>query len=109
MTARARKTDPVTSWVAAATVSQKAKAGERKALYWLVKAGPWGLTDFGLADKSGWLQTSIGVRRLALARQGFVQPIGRLGVSPSGRPCMVWVATPAGRRALAKLEARTAA
>lgn len=106
MTARARKTDPVTSWVAAATVSQKAKAGERKALYWIVQAKGWGLTDFELATKTGCLQTSIGVRRCALVRQGLVEASGPLGFSPSGHRCMVWVATRAGREALAKLEAK---
>jgi hypothetical protein len=62
----------------------------------LYEAGPTGLTDFELSDRTGVKQTSIGKRRLDLLRQGRVcelvvngQPVRRL--APSGASAAVWV------------------
>lgn len=107
MSAVARRTDPITSWVAAASVSDHARSGERAALKALVEAGDQGLDDFELAYMTGWLQTSVGVRRCSLVRQGLVEATDWRGTSPSGRSTIVWRATAAGRKALRELERAT--
>jgi hypothetical protein len=47
--------------------------GQRRALGCLYFAGPAGLTDFELADRTSSIQTSIGVRRAELKSLGLVE------------------------------------
>jgi DNA-binding MarR family transcriptional regulator len=108
-TPRARRTDPITSWVAAASVSDKARAGEKAALHalWL-HDNDGGLTDHEIAAVTGWIATSVGVRRKSLERQGLVQSTPARRMSPSQRPCIVWSLTEAGRTAVYRYSAVSA-
>lgn len=110
----ARNTDPETSHGAAAKASRNKAAGQRLALAALYQAGDNGLTDFELADITGWQQTSIGKRRGELRDdllvEAVTQPDPRTGAprpvkrkSPTNTPSQVWAITPAGREAAAAL------
>ncbi len=96
---KTRKIDWSTSAAAAASVN--ASAGRLLALRTLAEY-PAGLTDFELADATGWQQTSIGKRRGELFRAGLVEvatgpdgkPLKR--PAPSGKLALVWRLTLAG-------------
>lgn len=97
---RTRLHDWSTSIAAASGV--RASAGRMLALKTLA-GNPAGLTDFELADLTGWQQTSIGKRRGELFKAGLVEvaidasgkPIKR--PSPSGSLAIVWRITESGR------------
>jgi len=98
-----RATDPVTSHEAEAKVRPHASTGRRAVLSALALYGP--LTDFELAERTGWQQTSIGKRRGECVALGWVEaftaPSGTKckRPSPSGSPAIVWAITQAGREA----------
>lgn len=98
-----RATDPVTSHEAEAKVRPHASTGRRAVLSALALYGP--LTDFELAERTGWQQTSIGKRRGECVAQGWVEaftaPDGTKckRPSPSGSPAIVWAITAKGREA----------
>lgn len=105
-TPTARTEDPETSRCAAEIASQGAETNRWIALKALVAASPGGLTDFELEAKTGIAQTSIGVRRGELVKQGLVEgkwvetgrgPKWIARPAPSGSPSRVWYATKAGR------------
>ena len=54
----------------------------------LANRGP--LTDFEIADFTGWQQTSIGKRRGECAKAGLVIDTGKRRASPSGSSAIVW-------------------
>lgn len=83
----ARLSDPATSHKAAARA--KRRTHEQLALETL-RANPAGLTDFELAARTGVPQTSIGVRRKSLERQGLVVATQKRRPSPSGSMAIVW-------------------
>lgn len=86
----ARKSDPETSHRAAKDATPRANTHRARALAALRDAGPNGLTDFELAERTGVPQTSIGVRRKELADAGYVEPAGTTRPAPSGSAAMVW-------------------
>lgn len=86
----ARRSDPETSHQAAERASSGASTNRALALEALRKAGRAGLTDFELASLTGIAQTSIGVRRGELVRQGLVAATPMRRPSPSGSPAIVW-------------------
>lgn len=99
----ARRTDPKTSHDAAADATVTASAGRMAVLRALHNNGP--LTDFELADRAGWQQTSIGKRRLECVDAGLVdkhtmvmsgEVIRRR--TPSGSTAIVWTITEWGRK-----------
>lgn len=98
-----RATDPVTSHEAEARVRPHASTGRRAVLSALALYGP--LTDFELAERTGWQQTSIGKRRGECVALGYVEaftaPDGTKckRPSPSGSPAIVWAITAKGREA----------
>ena len=95
-----RRTDPVTSHEAESKVRPHASHGRRLVLA-LLSIRP--MTDFELADSTGWQQTSIGKRRGECVALGYVEaftaPDGTKckRPSPSGSPAIVWAITQAGR------------
>lgn len=89
ITPRARRTDPDTSHAAAARTSLTAASGRKLALDTHARH-PRGLTDFELADLTGYAQTSIGVRRCELVRAGLIEKTDLRRPSPSGSPAIVW-------------------
>lgn len=90
---RARATDPSTSHEAA----RRVKAGTDKAAVLRVHHNhPGGLTDFELADRMGRAQTSVGVRRGSLVRDGLVVATETRRATPSGAMAIVWRITPDG-------------
>lgn len=98
-----RRTDPITSHEAEAKVRPHASTGRRAVLSALALYGP--LTDFELAERTGWQQTSIGKRRGECVALGWVEaftaPDGTKckRPSPSGSPAIVWAITAKGREA----------
>lgn len=102
----ARATDPETSHAAAERAMPSASAGRLLALRTLVQHAD-GLTDFELADLTGWQQTSIGKRRGELVAAGYVEAATYTGpdgdphyvkrLTPSGAQAIVWRATGGGR------------
>ena len=70
----ARASDPETSHGAAVIAIHRAATHKRMALEALRAAGERGLNDFELADVTGIVQTSVGVRRKSLERMGLVVP-----------------------------------
>lgn len=94
----ARATDPDTSHAAAAmqTPDRRAK-GQWLALQHLAMHGP--LTDFELAERTGWQQTSIGRRRGELVSAGLVERTEERRSTPSGATAAVWRTTEAGLEA----------
>ena len=82
-----RSTDPDTSFQAGANVNLK--RGRKLALEALLKSED-GLTDFELADITGFQQTSIGKRRTELRDMGLVVDSGNRRRTPSGATAIVW-------------------
>lgn len=110
----ARKTDPITSFIAASgNVEGKAK-GRVKALLALDAVGDKGLTDFELAEATGSTQTSIGKRRGELTGKvkgkqvdpAYVEDSGMKRPAPSGSPSIVWRCTERGHQVAAQLRER---
>jgi hypothetical protein len=96
----ARATDDVTSVMAAERAARHASFGRMLALR-LHYEYPEGLTDFELAELSGWQQTSIGKRRNDLMNPKYFSPVlvektEHTRPSPSGSPARVWRITEAG-------------
>jgi hypothetical protein len=98
--AHARRTDPVTSHEAAASVSKKMRANQRAVLTVLARIGP--STDIDLVDQYDRLArkldlprqagSGIRTRRDELRRQGLVVDTGTKAILPSGRRAIVWAA-----------------
>ena len=100
----ARKSDPLTSYQAAQDARQHASKGRMLVLEALA-ASYAGMTDFDLASRTGWQQTSIGKRRGECVESGWVEVATCEGIkvkrqSPSGSMALVWRITPAGRQFL---------
>lgn len=95
-----RRSDRSTAHEAATKAAIAAPRGRELVL---VNLSVRAMTDFELAAETGWLQTSIGKRRLECMRAGYVElaldgrgeEVRRL--TPSGSPALVWQITPAGR------------
>ncbi len=101
--ARVRRTDPETSVAAARQAQSRSEIGRTLALKLLsIRAH----TDHELAAMTGYLATSIGVRRNELVRRGFVQVARdvdgkvRTRPTPSGCAARLWEITEAGREYL---------
>jgi hypothetical protein len=98
----ARRTDPVTSHLAALDAARDAPTMRILALAQLC-AAPEGLTDFELADRLTRVlnrpvqQTSAGKRRGELRDAGQVRDSGLKRPAPSGSLSIVWAATLEGR------------
>lgn len=104
---RYRRTDQVTATLAAREQTpEKLAAGKWAALDALAQHGPQ--TDHELAALTGYLQTSIGVRRGALVRQGWAVATDERRPSPSGSTCTVWRVTDDGRRVWTELRLKQA-
>lgn len=96
----ARRSDPETCHMAAASAALRASHGRIMALRHLMVRPP---TDFELAAESGVQQTSIGKRRGECAKHGLVEvctdadgkKITR--PSPTNSPALVWQITETGR------------
>jgi hypothetical protein len=91
---RARMSDPATSHGAALSALPSVATNRQRALD-AHRNHPSGLTDFELAEVTGIAQTSIGVRRHELCKQGCIEALvvdGRRVTrpSPSGTPSQVW-------------------
>ena len=86
-----RATDPETCAMAAAAASHGAAESRALALDALRK-NPGGLTDFELAEITGYQQTSIGKRRGELRDEALVADSGLRRAAPSGRSAIVWKA-----------------
>ena len=87
----ARRTDPETSWDAAANALANADTDRARVLA-VHRAHPDGLTDFELAELMGRQQTSVGKRRGELCAQGLVEYAGIKRPAPSGSMSRVWKA-----------------
>lgn len=96
----ARNTDPETSHEAAKDAGKTSEIGRYLVLKNLAEGA---LTDFELADRTGWQQTSIGKRRGECVELGLVvvyldmktsEPLKRK--TPSGSMARVWGLTPKG-------------
>lgn len=102
----ARNTDPDTSHAAADDARRTCGAGRRLVLKSLAVEP---MTDFELADRTGWQQTSIGKRRGECAQAGWVAVVWANGAklarpAPSGSAALVWEITDAGRAKLREIE-----
>jgi len=92
---RYRRTDQVTAMLASREQTpEKLAAGKWAALDALARYGA--MTDHELAAATGYVQTSIGVRRGSLVRQGWAVATDERRPSPSGSPCTVWRLTTDG-------------
>lgn len=89
--AYARRTDPVTSHIAAKFVKGKlANESEQAALKALMDCGH-GLTSHGIVAWTGIHWSSISPRMRPLCRKGLVYDTGKTEPGPlSGKPCIVW-------------------
>lgn len=99
----ARTTDPETSHLAAKAAQAHFTADEATALRIHAQHSA-GLTDFELADLAHIPQTSIGVRRKALQRRGYVEDSGVKRPSPTRSPAIVWRITARGLQAAQQRE-----
>ena len=91
---RARTADPDTSHAAAAQQTPERRAKGHHLVLAALHAQP--LTDFELAERTGWQQTSIGKRRGELVSAGLVERTEDRRPTPSGATAIVWRITPAG-------------
>ena len=96
----ARRSDPDTSHAAAKDAGLKASHGRQLVLRHLADSP---LTDFELAARTGWQQTSIGKRRGECMAAGLVGATVLKRLTPSGSLARVWEITAAGREYLAGL------
>ncbi len=102
----ARHTDPETSHAAADDARRTCGAGRRIVLKYLTVEP---MTDFELADRTGWQQTSIGKRRGECVQAGWVAVVWADGAkltrpAPSGSAALVWQITATGRGKLREIE-----
>jgi len=86
-----RNADPDTCEAAANNAAEKANYSRRLALDTL-RNNSAGLTDFELAELTGYQQTSIGKRRGELRDRGLVLDSGLRRSAPSGSKAIVWKA-----------------
>lgn len=99
--ATSRSTDPATSKAAAAMQTP----ARMRDVYWIILellSEHGALNDFELSDAAKAkgmtiIPTSIGKRRLELARQGYVMDSGTTGPSHTGSLSVRWTLTHAGR------------
>lgn len=89
-----RPDDPITSHMAAASVTLDMRADRYRAVLAILAEGP--ASDFDLAARTGLKQTSIGKRRGELRDAGLVRKLDDLGVSDTGSACIRWALTDAG-------------
>lgn len=87
---------PTARAAADAQTPEKLSKSRRAALTALANAGATGLTDFELAERTGYAATSIGGRRKDLRNWGWVVDTGTTRLSPSQAPATVWAITTAG-------------
>lgn len=81
-----RHTDPATSRDAASRIATVRERHVDRARVALINAGPSGLTDFELEERTGVKQTSIGKRRKDLVDAGEVEMVEDLSGKPVKRP-----------------------
>lgn len=89
---------PETERIAAARAATFTGRNRARYILELVAAGGSGLTDHEAAEACGFnAWTGAGSRRLEVVDENaepLVRDSGRRRLSPSGRPCVVWVASP---------------
>ena len=90
----ARGTDPATSHLAAASVTEQARRDIHTRVLAILAEGP--ASDFDLAARTGLKQTSVGKRRGELRDMGYVTELDHQGVSDTGSSCVRWTLTSAG-------------
>lgn len=95
----ARRTDPDTSYAAAAR-HPMGRATDRFSALAIHGANPDGLTDFELAALMQRQQTSAGKRRGELRDLGYIEETPRRRAAPSGSPAIVWRITTKGQEKL---------
>jgi hypothetical protein len=71
-------------------------------LAFVIEQGEHGATDAEIAGGAGMVIQSVNPRRGELAKFGYIVPRGDMRASPRTRPARVWIATVAGRAALAE-------
>lgn len=108
----ARRTDPGTSYAAAATARRSASENRDAVLLAHDTAGPAGLSGEQLGDVTGLPYQTIGPRRPALEDAGYIAKARTEGGKPltrpnvRGNPEQVYVITAAGSAAAATLRSR---
>ena len=88
---RVRKTDPVTSRIAAQTMNKMDAKHQARILYALRKYGP--LIAHEIADATSLDHVQVCRRLPELESDGLVFETGETRNSPSGRPARVWSIT----------------
>lgn len=88
---RARKTDPVTSHMAAETIAPRITALQKMVRNEFKHAGHNGLTDEELTDRLGLRGSTARTRRSELTDAGLIKDSGRTRPLISGRPGTVWI------------------
>lgn len=83
----ARHTDPETSWQAAAK-KQPTTATDRAKVLDALLQGP--ASDFTIAERTGIIPTSCGVRRGELVKAGLVKDSGKREKNERGSTVIVW-------------------
>ena len=83
-----RKSDPITSHLAAARVSEFSSAHCKLICDALAECGP--MTCDEIADHTGLLGHQVNKRVSDLQRKGEAEPTGELRLSGSGRKARVW-------------------
>jgi hypothetical protein len=89
---RARRTDPITSHLAAASISDAAKAHYELIVTCLKKYGPMGKDSIAMhTNMNGFADGNAVARRLPeIEKMGLVEPTGKLVLSRSGRKEREW-------------------
>ncbi len=93
--AMARRTDPLTSHLAALDANRRINEDHKLVLLAHAKYRQ-GLTDFELAGLYGRQQTSLGKRRGELRNAGYIEATPDKRPAPSGSAAIVWRITFAG-------------
>lgn len=92
MTAYARASDPLTSHLAAASISPDGQRSSQQAVLSALRLhGP--MTTDQLADLIGtakWTKARIGTACVELERRGYIDRASEQGISKRGRQCTIW-------------------
>jgi hypothetical protein len=110
---QARKSDPITSFLAANS-NPDGKAKDRIRTLLALDESTNGLTDFELAERLHSQQTSVGKRRGELTGVvkgqqvdiAYVENSGQRRPSPTGSPSIVWQCTERGHQVAAQIRER---
>jgi hypothetical protein len=91
---KARKTDPITSYLAAASTTEEALTRIQSYVYAIFKNGLQELTDedlVGIMESNGYPGTPQAIRtaRNELARRGKLEVVG-FGKTKTGRKARIW-------------------